>query len=115
MASFLSEIFHWTKRCINKSYTNKRDCNNCGVIDFEDDGGDKSSENWNAFETYLKRIWFSNGIHHHYSNDKIKPGFSSDYLKGILAETNTVLEEDTFKVVFNNEDAKKVNQAKDLS
>ena len=74
--------------------------------------GDKSSENWNAFETYLKRIWFSNGIHHHYSNDKLKPEFSSDYLKEILAETNTVLEGEAFDVIFNDADAKKVNQGK---
>ena len=33
--------------------------------------GDKFSDDWKAFETYLKRVWFSNGIHHHYSNDKI--------------------------------------------
>ena len=74
--------------------------------------GDKSTEEWKAFETYLKRIWFSNGIHHHYSNDKIKPEFSSDYLKQLLADTNTVLEGDAFEVIFNEADAKKVNQAK---
>ncbi|MEN3324878.1 dihydrofolate reductase [Mariniflexile soesokkakense] len=74
--------------------------------------GDKTTENWNAFEVYLKRVWFSNGIHHHYSNDKIKPEFSSDYLKQILTETNTVLEGEAFDVIFNNLDAKKVNQAK---
>lgn len=74
--------------------------------------GDKSSDNWKAFETYLKRVWFSNGIHHHYSNDKLKPEFSSDYLKELLVETNTVLEGDSFNVIFNDEDAKKVNQAK---
>ena len=48
---------------------------------------------------YLKRVWFSNGIHHHYSNDKIKPEFGSDYLKQILAETNTVLEGVPFDVI----------------
>ncbi|MBP0905535.1 dihydrofolate reductase [Mariniflexile gromovii] len=74
--------------------------------------GDKSSEAWNAFEVYLKRVWFSNGIHHHYSNDKIKPEFSADYLKQLLAETNTVLEGEAFDVIFNDVDAKKVNQAK---
>ena len=46
--------------------------------------GDKASEDWKSFQTYMKRVWFSNGIHHHYSNDKIKPGFSSDYLRGLL-------------------------------
>ena len=74
--------------------------------------GDKASDDWMSFETYLKRVWFSNGIHHHYSNAKIKPDFSSEYLKTILAETNTTLEGDAFDVIFNDSDAKKVNQAK---
>ncbi|WP_372756941.1 dihydrofolate reductase [Mariniflexile sp.] len=74
--------------------------------------GDKTTKDWNAFETYLKRVWFSNGIHHHYSNDKIKPEFSSDYLKELFAATNVKLEEDAFNVIFNDEDLKKVNQAK---
>tara|TARA_R110002049_G_scaffold85844_5_gene218267 strand:+ start:2864 stop:4903 length:2040 start_codon:yes stop_codon:yes gene_type:complete len=76
--------------------------------------GDKTTDNWNAFETYLKRVWFSNGIHHHYSNDKLKPEFSSEYLKELLAETNTVLEGEAFDVIFNEADAKKVNQAKSV-
>ena len=63
--------------------------------------GDKSTKDWKAFEVYLKRIWFSNGIHHHYSNDKIKPEFSSDYLKQLLAETNTAFEGEAFDVIFN--------------
>ncbi|WP_303315834.1 dihydrofolate reductase [Flavivirga abyssicola] len=75
-------------------------------------GGDKTSTDWKAFETYLKRVWFSNGIHHHYSNDKLKPEFSSDYLKQLLTDTNTTLEGDAFDVLFNDADAKKVNQAK---
>ena len=71
--------------------------------------GDKSLDNWKSFETYLKRIWFSNGIHHHYSNDKHDPGFSSNYLEKLLNETNTNLEKEAFDVIFNNEDSKKVN------
>jgi dipeptidyl-peptidase-3 len=74
--------------------------------------GDKSTENWKAFETYLKRIWFSNGIHHHYSNDKLKPEFSSDYLNELLSATNTTLTGEAFEVIFNDKDSKKVNQAK---
>src|SRR5690606_15697916 len=35
--------------------------------------GDRDSEDWKDFMTYVKRVWFSNGIHHHYSNIKIKP------------------------------------------
>ncbi|MFD1614808.1 dipeptidyl-peptidase 3 family protein [Gelatiniphilus marinus] len=74
--------------------------------------GDKTTDNWKAFEVYLKRVWFSNGIHHHYSNAKLKPEFSSDYLKTLLAETNVTLEGEAFEVIFNDTDSKKVNQAK---
>jgi len=75
--------------------------------------GDKNSTNWKNFEVYLKRVWFSNGIHHHYSTDKIKPDFSADYLKQLLADTETTLEGEAFDVIFNDKDAKKVNLSKD--
>ncbi len=74
--------------------------------------GDKNSENWQAFETYLKRVWFSNGIHHHYSNDKLKPEFSKDYLNELFLATDTKLDGEAFDVIFNDKDSKKVNQAK---
>ena len=74
--------------------------------------GDKDAADWKAFETYLKRVWFSNGIHHHYSNDKIKPEFSKDYLSSLLAATSTEMPKEAYEVIFNEVDAKKVNQAK---
>ena len=74
--------------------------------------GDKTSSDWKNFETYLKRIWFSNGIHHHYSNDKLKPAFTAEYLTELLTATNTTLEGEAFEVIFNDKDSKKVNQAK---
>ncbi|WP_299161525.1 dihydrofolate reductase [uncultured Eudoraea sp.] len=74
--------------------------------------GDKSTFDWNSFDVYLKRVWFSNGIHHHYSNDKINPGFSKEYLNYLLAETNTKLEGEAFDVIFNEVDSKKVNKKK---
>lgn len=74
--------------------------------------GDKTSKDWMAFEEYLKRVWFSNGIHHHYSNDKLKPTFSKDYLNELLKVTSTKLDGVAFDVIFNDEDSKKVNQAK---
>lgn len=40
--------------------------------------GDKTSDDFKRFMTYAKRVWFSNGIHHHYSNDKIMPDFSPE-------------------------------------
>ena len=76
--------------------------------------GDKDLEDWKSFEIYLKRVWFSNGIHHHYSNAKIIPEFSSDYLKQLLADTNTTLEGEAFDVIFNDSDNKKVNLAKGI-
>ncbi|WP_106792341.1 dihydrofolate reductase [Aquimarina sp. Aq78] len=74
--------------------------------------GNKSDANWKTFETYLKRVWFSNGIHHHYSNDKIKPEFSRDYFSSLLAATGTEVSKEVYEVIFNDQDAKKVNQAK---
>ncbi len=71
--------------------------------------GDKNSEDWKNFEIYLKRIWFSNGIHHHYSMDKIKPQFNESYLNVLLKETNTTLSPEITGIIFNDVDAKKVN------
>ena len=72
--------------------------------------GDRNSESWKNFEIYLKRLWFSNGIHHHYSNDKFDPNFSSEYLNELLTSTKTNLNEEAFNVIFNDQDAKKVNR-----
>ncbi len=71
--------------------------------------GDKNNENWKNFEIYLKRIWFSNGIHHHYSNSKIKPDFPQTYLQKLLKETKTNLDASIVEVLFNDVDSKKVN------
>ncbi|MFK7834140.1 MAG: dihydrofolate reductase [Winogradskyella sp.] len=76
--------------------------------------GDKTTDDWTNFETYLKRVWFSNGIHHHYSNAKLKPEFSKQYLTELLTATNTTLEGEALDVLFNAKDAKKVNQAKGI-
>jgi dipeptidyl-peptidase-3 len=71
--------------------------------------GDKTAEDWKNFEIYLKRVWFSNGIHHHYSSDKIKPGFSAAYLDGLMKATKTALSPTITAIIFNDIDAKKVN------
>ncbi|MBD5370777.1 MAG: dihydrofolate reductase [Bacteroides sp.] len=41
--------------------------------------GDRESADWKAFDRYMKQVWFGNGIHHHYSNDKFTPGFSRQF------------------------------------
>ncbi|WP_062059768.1 dipeptidyl-peptidase 3 family protein [Aquimarina longa] len=74
--------------------------------------GDKGSKDWKAFEIYLKRVWFSNGIHHHYSNSKIKPEFGKDYFSALLAATSVEVSKEVYEVIFSDKDAKKVNQAK---
>ena len=71
--------------------------------------GDKTKIDWKNFEIYLKRVWFSNGIHHHYSSDKIKPTFSKDYLVALMKATKTTLTPAITDVIFNDADAKKVN------
>ena len=74
--------------------------------------GDKTSTEWLSFEVYLKRLWFSNGIHHHYSNAKIKPGFNSNFLLSLLTDTNTILSDEAVDVIFNDFDSKKVDISK---
>lgn len=71
--------------------------------------GDKASADWKNFEIYLKRVWFSNGIHHHYSSDKIKPDFSKEYFNTLLSETKSTLAPEIVDILFNDIDAKKVN------
>jgi len=50
--------------------------------------GDKTSEEYKAFLVYAKRVFFANGIHHHYSNDKFKPGFSAKYFGNLIKGTD---------------------------
>lgn len=71
--------------------------------------GDKSAKDWANFEIYLKRVWFSNGIHHHYSNDKIQPDFSEVYFSTLMKETKTELAPSIAAILFNDIDSKKVN------
>ena len=47
---------------------------------------DRSGDDWKAFETYLKQVWFGNGIHHHYSMDKFTPGFSREWFTEQVAK-----------------------------
>ena len=44
-----------------------------------------------AFDVYLKRVWFSNGIYHHYGCEKFAPGFSEEYLRSLIESTDESL------------------------
>ena len=48
--------------------------------------GDRTCESWAQFETYAKRVFFSNGIHHHYSEDKFFPKCSQEYFQDLMTE-----------------------------
>lgn len=52
---------------------------------------DKSSVDYQAFEVYLKRVWFANGIHHHYGEDKFIPGFSEAFFDAAVRSVDTSL------------------------
>lgn len=49
--------------------------------------GDKTTENWKNFEVYAKRVWFSNGIHHHYASEKIIPAFDQAYFTELVNQS----------------------------
>lgn len=51
---------------------------------YENYQGDRTSAEWLALEKYLKKVWFANGIHHHYSNDKFVPEFTEGYLLDVI-------------------------------
>ena len=53
--------------------------------------GDRRSEEFKKFMIYTKRVWFSNGIHHHYSTKKILPEISPEYFKQIISKSNQKL------------------------
>lgn len=46
--------------------------------------GDRTTEEYKALETYLKRVWFSNGIHHHYGCEKFVPAFTEEYFRLVV-------------------------------
>ena len=86
--------------------------------------GDKNSADFKALEVYLKRVWFSNGIHHHYGCEKFVPGFTPEFFKqalvGVdaselpLAEGQTLAQfcDEIFPVIFDPAVMpKRVNQA----
>lgn len=73
------------------------------------------TEQFDALETYLKRVWFSNGIYHHYGCDKFKPGFTPGYLRNVVmalpscalpltdGQTREQLCDELFPVIFDPE------------
>ena len=86
--------------------------------------GDKTTPDYKNMEIYLKRVWFSNGIHHHYGADKFVPAFSPEYLRELVlnvdpselplteGQTASQLCDELFPVIFDPKIMpKRVNQA----
>ena len=85
--------------------------------------GDRSSADFAAFAVYMKRVWFSNGIHHHYGCEKFQPGFTQEFLHQALEQlwaghialgysSLEALEQELFPVIFDpSVMPKRVNQA----
>ena len=76
--------------------------------------GDRDSKDFKAFETYLKQVWFGNGLHHHYSTDKFQPGFSPEWFMDAVRNYGQIISDPEYyaKVIFTpNLYAKRVNQA----
>ena len=72
--------------------------------------GDKTAKDWENFMVYTKRVWFANGIHHHYSMDKFSPDFTPEYFQELLTATGGEASAEIVEVIFNPEvDNKKVS------
>ncbi|MCX8149133.1 dipeptidyl-peptidase 3 family protein [Thermaurantimonas aggregans] len=63
--------------------------------------GRESGPEWEAFEEYVKRFWFANGAHHHYSHQKFEPRFSREYFEVLLKKTGQSLPAEVMEFVFN--------------
>lgn len=90
---------------------------------YTDPKADRTSQEWPAFTTYIKRVWFSSGIHHHYGSEKFEPGFSAEWFRRALhavpttklplakGQTVDALCDEVFPAIFDpNYIAMRVNQ-----
>ncbi len=78
---------------------------------YRDYKGDRKSKDFQGLTLYLKRVWFSAGIHHHYGNEKFVPEFSEKWLRTTLASLNYKVEDEVLDAMFNPNTIKmRVNQ-----
>ena len=78
---------------------------------YRDYKGDRKSKDFQGLTLYLKRVWFSAGIHHHYGNEKFIPEFSEKWLRTTLASLNYKVEDEVLDAMFNPNTFKmRVNQ-----
>ncbi|MEY3051906.1 MAG: hypothetical protein RLY31_1691 [Bacteroidota bacterium] len=77
--------------------------------------GDRSSPEWSSLLLYAKQVWFSNGIHHHYSHDKFLPEFSREWFENALQSVGVKLSMEALMAMFDpNLDRKRLDQRADI-
>ena len=77
--------------------------------------GDKNTKDWEELMLYAKQVWFSNGIHHHYSHDKFQPGFSREWFTEALATVDVSLPDEVLNAMFDPSiDPKRLEQNPDI-
>ncbi len=114
---YLQEAALWGRDILwDQHYVHNLDIRSLLEAIYTNYNGDRNSDDFKAFEIYTKQVWFGNGIHHHYSNDKFIPNFSRSFLEeqiaalpeGVAPANSAELVE----VICNPAvDAKRVNQA----
>jgi dipeptidyl-peptidase-3 len=76
---------------------------------------DRTTSDFKALEVYLKRVWFSNGIYHHYGTEKFEPGFSEQWLRSVLKDSvleSVQVDDELLAVIFDpTVQPKRVNKA----
>lgn len=114
---YLTEAAQWGRDILwDQNYARNLDIRNMLEAVYTNYDGDKNDADYKAFETYIKQVWFGNGIHHHYSTDKFIPAFSREFIEGQLAKLpadKAVADSQTLlDIIFDPaRDAKRVNQA----
>ena len=72
----------------------------CEALYLNKDKVQCTDQDWSVFEKYLKRVWFSNGIHHHYSEDKFLPEFSQEWFVDACQKAGVEFDEAILPVMF---------------
>lgn len=98
----LSEAALWGRDILfdqNGRY-NLRIRRTCEALYLSKDKVQCTDQDWSAFERYLKRVWFSNGIHHHYSEDKFLPEFTEAWFVSACEQAGVSIPEGIMPVMF---------------
>jgi len=101
----LSEAALWGRDILfdqNGRY-NLRIRRTCEALYLSKDKVQCTDQDWSAFERYLKRVWFSNGIHHHYSEDKFLPEFTEAWFVSACEQAGVQIPEGILPVMFDPE------------